>query len=371
MKIKSIKVTPVRVPATRIGIMSRDKRTHAARTLVEVETDCGITGVGETRGEWSAAIIKDKFAPHLIGLDPSNMSAVRNCCLDFNSDDGFPEQLLETNAFAAIDLALWDIAGKEAGKPVFELLGGLAREEAAFVAYAYMVDPDDGHSAAEIPDVMAKVAADAVGRSGARMFEFKVGRYSIDCEIATIRSVRQALGAEIDLAIDANKGYSLQQASSLLTGIGDCRIANFEEPVRELADMEALRGQFDVPVSTHCINLDALRHYPRIDGVVSDLHLHGGISSTLSFIDTVNGIGKAFWLRSTWELGVSWAAMCQLALAVPTMQRPSQTLIDWVADDLLINSEWQIVHGVVHPVYKPGLGVELNRAALERYATGS
>lgn len=59
------------------------------------------------------------------------------------------------------------------------------------------------------------------------------------------------------------------------------------------------------------------------------------------------------------------------ALAVPTMQRPSQTLIDWVADDLLINSEWQIVHGVVHPVYKPGLGVELNRAALEQYATGS
>ena len=53
------------------------------------------------------------------------------------------------------------------------------------------------------------------------------------------------------------------------------------------------------------------------------------------------------------------------------MQRPSQTLIDWVADDLLINSEWQIVHGVVHPVYKPGLGVELNRAALEQYATGS
>jgi len=127
----------------------------------------------------------------------------------------------------------------------------------------------------------------------------------------------------------------------------------------------------EVPVSTHCINLDALRHYPRIDGVVSDLHLHGGISSTLKFIDTVNGIGKAFWLRSTWELGVSWAAMCQLALAVPTMQRPSQTLIDWVADDLLINSEWQIVHGVVHPVYKPGLGVELNHAALERYATGS
>lgn len=53
------------------------------------------------------------------------------------------------------------------------------------------------------------------------------------------------------------------------------------------------------------------------------------------------------------------------------MQRPSQTLIDWVADDLLINSEWQIEKGVVRPVHKSGLGVELNRTALERYATGS
>jgi L-alanine-DL-glutamate epimerase-like enolase superfamily enzyme len=85
----------------------------------------------------------------------------------------------------------------------------------------------------------------------------------------------------------------------------------------------------------------------------------------------VNGIGKAFWLRSTWELGVSGAAMCQLALAVPTMQRPSQTLIDWVADDLLINSDWQIEQGVVRPVYKAGFGVELNRTALEHYATKS
>jgi L-alanine-DL-glutamate epimerase-like enolase superfamily enzyme len=85
----------------------------------------------------------------------------------------------------------------------------------------------------------------------------------------------------------------------------------------------------------------------------------------------VNGIVKAFWLRSTWELGVSWAAMCQLALAVPTMQRPSQTLIDWVADDLLINSDWQIEQGVVRPVYKAGFGVELNRTALEHYATKS
>lgn len=371
MKIKSVKITPVRVPATRIGVMSRDKRTHAVRTIVEVETNCGITGVGETRGEWCAAIIEEKFVPHLIDLDPLDIALAKDRCLDFNSDDGFPEQLLATNAFAAIDLALWDIAGKDAGKPVFDLLGCLAREEAAFVAYAYTVDPDDGYSEAVIPDIMAKVATDAVARSGARIFEFKVGRYSIDCEIATIRKVRQALGEDIDLAIDANKGYTLEQASSLLTGISSCRISNFEEPVRELADMEALRSKFEIPISSHCINLDALRHYPRIDGVVSDLHLHGGISSTLKFIDMVNNIGKDFWLRSTWELGVSWAAMCHLALAVPSMQRPSQTLIDWVADDLLINSEWQIDQGVVRPVHKAGLGVELNRAMLERYATRS
>lgn len=144
MKIKSVKATPVRVPATRVGIMSREKRTHAARTIVEIETTCGLLGLGETRGEWSSKIIQERFAEELKGMDPLQRDRAKRVCLTANFDDGFPEQLLEQNAFAAIDLALWDIAGKYADEPVFDLLGGLAREAAPFVTYAYAVDPDDG-----------------------------------------------------------------------------------------------------------------------------------------------------------------------------------------------------------------------------------
>ena len=367
MKIKSVKATPVRVPATRVGIMSREKRTHAARTIVEIETTCGLLGLGETRGEWSSKIIQERFAEELKGMDPLQRDRAKRVCLTANFDDGFPEQLLEQNAFAAIDLALWDIAGKYADEPVFDLLGGLAREAAPFVAYAYAVDPDDGYPEQDIPRVMAEVASNAIARSGSQMFEFKVGRYSVGCEIETIRQVRSIVGNKVDLAIDANKGFTFDQASKLLEGVADIRLSNFEEPVKELAEIEELRKRYDVSMSTHCVNMDALRHYPRLDAVVSDLHLHGGISSTLGFIESVSKLGKNFWLRSTWELGISWAAMCHVALAVREMKRPSQTLIDWVEDDLLINSDWKICEGAVKPVNRAGLGVELNRDALQKY----
>ncbi len=348
--------------------MSREKRTHAARTIVEIETDCGLLGLGETRGEWSSKIIQERFTGELIGMDPLQEDTLKQACLTANFDDGFPEQLLEQNAYAAIDLAILDIAGKQAEKPVFDLLGGLARKAAPFVAYAYAVNPDDGYSELDIPFVMAEVASKAIARNGAHMFEFKVGRYSVKCEIETIRQVRSALGKNIEIAIDANKGFTLNQACQLLEGVMENRLSNFEEPVKELAEIEELRECFDVPMSTHCVNLDALRHYPRLDAVVSDLHLHGGISSTLEFIEAVSKLGKKFWLRSTWELGISWAAMCHLALAAPEIERPSQTLIDWVEDDLLIDSDWKISEGIVKPVQKAGLGVELNRDALKKYA---
>jgi glucarate dehydratase len=80
------------------------------------------------------------------------------------------------------------------------------------------------------------------------------------------------------------------------------------------------------------------------------------------------GRGHRFWLRSSWELGISWAAMCHLAIASPAIVRPSQTLINWVADDLVSGEPWLLRDGGVRPPERPGLGVELDREALARFA---
>ena len=132
--------------------------------------------------------------------------------------------------------------------------------------------------------------------------------------------------------------------------------------------MARLRREFGVPVSTHCTDLDALKAYPEIDSMVSDPLLQGGIDGTRELMTRAVADGRRFWLRSAWELGIAWAAMCHMGLAWKPLDRPSQTLINWVADDLVVGETWLVRNGGVRPPEAPGLGVELDRAALARYA---
>ena len=370
MRIARITATPVRVPILRAGVMSRALRTHVSRTIVELETDTGLVGIGETRGEWSAAIIRDKFAKHVVGKDPWDGFAIRDACLLPHIDHGFPELVMEHYAYAGIELALWDLRGKQTERPVYKLLGGAKRARAPFVAYAYTVDPAEGHAAKDIPRIMADIARRGIVETGASMFEFKVGRHPLEVDIDVALAVREAVGPAIALTCDVNMGYSLDQARRFLRGAEAARLANIEEPTAELSDMDRLRREFPVEVSTHCWHLDALIPYPAIDSVVSDIHLHGGIEPTVAFIERVRGMGRRFWLRSMWELGISWAAMVHLGLAHEALERPAQTLINWVADDLILGPVWTVRDGGVTPPDAPGWGVELDREALLRYAVG-
>jgi glucarate dehydratase len=368
MRITGIKATPVRVPVTRPGVMSRALRTHVSRTIVEIETDTGLVGLGETRGEWSASIIRDKFARHAIGKDPWDDFALRDACLLPHIDYGFPELVMEHYAFAGIDLALWDLRGKQTGRPVYTLLGGAVRDRAPFVAYAYTVDPTEGRAPADVPRIMAEIARAGIAETGATMFEFKVGRHPVEIDIDTALAIRDAVGPGIALTCDVNMGFNLDKARRFLSGAAAARLANIEEPTAELADMARLRREFPVEMSTHCWHLDALVPYPEIDSVVSDIHLHGGIAPTLAFAERVRAMGRRFWLRSMWELGISWAAMCHVGVARAELDRPAQTLINWVADDLVLGPTWLVRDGGVRPPDLPGWGVELDRAALARHA---
>ena len=368
MKIAAVRASPVRVPVTRPAAFVRTTLTHVVSTIVEVETEGGLVGVGETRGTFSARIINQLFAPKIVGLSAAERRAVRDACLPRQPFDyGYPERMMELNAFAGIELALWDLAGKAQGEPLFHLLGGPVRERAPFVAYAYTVHPDEGLSASEIAKTMADIAARSIAESGASMFEFKVGLHPVACEIAVVEAVREAVGADVDLAVDANMGFDIEAARRFLDGVAETRLANIEEPVASLAGCERLRGEFGIPVSTHCFDLDAVSAYPLIDSVVSDIHLHGGIDGVIDVMIRAAALSRRFWLRARWELGVSWAAMCHLGIARPELDRPAQALINWVEDDLIAGDPWLVREGGVRPPELAGLGVELDRDALARY----
>jgi glucarate dehydratase len=184
--------------------------------------------------------------------------------------------------------------------------------------------------------------------------------------------VREALGPAIGIALDANMGMSLASARAFLDAAAPCRIENFEEPTPRLADYVRLQEEYRISTSTHCTDLDLLAYAAQgrspIDAVVSDLHYHGGIGPIRDLAVAMTARGHRFWLRSSWELGISWAAMCHVALATPVISRPSQSLIDLVADDLIEGKPWLLCEGGVRPPDTPGLGIVLDNAAVDRYA---
>ena len=359
LKIVQVKATPVRVPVTRAGVMSGTVRTHVARTIVEVATDQGLVGLGETRGVYSAPIINDRFACRLEGQNAHDRANARRLCLPPHVDYGLAEQKIDLLAFAGVEIALWDLAGKAAGLPLFLLLGGAARPLAQFGGYVYSVTGQD-RGEADIPGVIADVAGELVDTTGVRLIELKIGVHSLACDLATIMQVRRSIGRDIDLAIDANMSMSLATVRRFLDEVPYHCIENFEEPTDRLFDFPVLQREYGISTSTHCTDFWALEGAEvvggsRIGAVVSDLHYHGGIAAALDLAAAVVARGHQFWLRSSWELGISWAAMCHVALSSPHISRPSQTLINWISDDLVLGDVWLPRMGGVRPPEEPGL----------------
>jgi glucarate dehydratase len=368
MKITAIRATPVSARTTRSNAWSLGKGTGFSRTIIEIDTDEGITGVGEAPRGDTAEVINSYFAPRLIGHDPGEWQTARLRCLPRNRDWGLIGDARERMAFGGVDMALWDIMGKAAGRPLFRLLGGPVRETAPFVAYAYSVDTAEGFTEAQVPAQMAAVARRSIAETGASVFEFKVGRNSVDCEIETVRAIREELGPAIGLSLDANMGYTIGEARRLIAGIVDVGILNFEEPVASLGEMQMLRAEFGVPMSTHCTNFEALQHYPLIDSVVGDFHHEAGIAPTLALAAVARAHHRQFWLHTYQELGISWAARCHFGMACPEASHPAQALINWVVDDLILGEPWRVQDGGFRPPEKPGLGVELDPDGFARAA---
>jgi glucarate dehydratase len=367
MQIRDIRATPVRVPVKKIGHFSQARRTHIERTIVEVVAEDGTTGLGETRTAGAADIINQRFAPELVGQRLDDFAMLRRRCIPGQLDFGYPEIFMLWNAFAAIDYALWDIRGKLASLPVYALLGGAQRPRAQYVSYEYAIDPHDGEAEDEVPRLMAENAARSVAEQGTSYVEFKVGVYSVDCDIATFHAVRERLGPSVEIGVDANMAWNIDAARRFVVGVASARLGNLEEPVADLGQMAALSHETGVPVSTHCFQLDAIRAHPAIEGVAVEPHALGGMLPMRAFVCQAAALGRRVWFRSVWELGISWAAMCHMGLAFAEMSRPSQSLYNWIGDDLIGGDELVVREGGVAVPAKPGLGVTLDRIAFEKY----
>lgn len=333
----------------------------STRTLVEVVTDRGIVGLGEASYAFPAEIIEREFAPRILGLDPRERRNIQLHCLPRWIDHGTPMLKARLAAWGGLEIALWDILAKSLELPLYRVLGGAARAGAPFVSYSY----SDGNPDTA-PEEMARIAREQIAATGASIFEYKLGHHSIEIDIETVRAVRAALDPPVIMAVDVNQAYSIDDARRLLRAVGPL-LSNIEEPTAQLADMQTLYDEFHVPISTHLCDLTLLRHYPGIQGIVPTLDVIGGIGALTELLISARQFGKQVWLRSHAEVGVAWAAMAHVGMALDELRRPAQCLIDLMEDDLVEGPVWHVRDGSVRPPELPGLGVTLDRGAVAHY----
>jgi glucarate dehydratase len=361
-KIAAVEAWPVNVPLDdpyRFAIGTYRGLSHS---IVRITTDDGLTGLGEAFSWRDAAVIND-LSESLIGQDCEQLRSsldtdepARNAYAQF---DGVTTQ----RAWAAIEIALWDIAGKVAGKSVADLLGeplgGHMRTDIPVTEYfAYRITQE------RTPEEIAMFCAQMIDEHGSTHFEGKVATEPPDEEMRMLKLVREAIGPNRELRIDANLGWRPETAIALLPQLHDLGITGIEEPCGTWAEAALVRAHTDIPFSAHEPDFATATRLGVPDTLVLSVLSCGGIARTVRTIQRCQAAGLGFWFYSG-ELGIASAACLQVAAAVPYVGR-SQSLLRMQADDVIVGGTAIPKKGFVTLPSGPGLGVDLDERSLAR-----
>lgn len=366
--IARIEVHPLRAVLPKVQRTSQGDYPAIEIVVVEVETDDGIIGFGEALARRGAAgyahFIEEALIPRLIGKDPADRRALWKAMRAALS--GRPGgQIVE--AISAIDIALWDIAGKAAGEPVHKLLGGLGRTKVP--AYASSINWLDDAA------VEAEVAAAL--KAGFREIKVKLGHPLKDA-VARARFVRRLAGDDIALYVDANWAYDVDDAMIVGRALADLGYGFFEEPIaphdrdgyRRLAQHLPIRlaaGESDYVASEALVLLQ-----DRSLGLIQpDVTRSGGITETWRIAELAAAFNTAYAPHVGWSGAICVAASLQLAAAAETL-RTFECMV--YANPLrdaftspLVGEGSQLMDGMLEIPQGPGLGIEIDRAALKRH----
>jgi D-galactarolactone cycloisomerase len=347
-----------------------DKRTAL---VVEIVTDEGLVGWGECYGPHRAnAAVVQALAPLVIGADPMAGDAVWERLYNQFRDHG--QRGLVVQAISGVDIALWDIRGKALGEPVHRLMGGPLRERVR--AYATgLYRRFEGN-----PEVYLAEEAEGYARDGFTAMKLKVG-YSVDEDLRNARGVRRAVGDGIELMIDANHGYDVVGATRLGRKLDDLDIRWFEEPIvpEDVEGYAELRRSQPIPVAGgECsftrYDFRRLFEARALDYAQPDTCAAGGLSECKKIADMAAAFGVRY-VPHVWGSGIALAAALQLLAVLPhtpLTRFPWEPILEFDRTEhairqAILREPIEHENGWVTVPKGPGLGIEVDRAALERF----
>ncbi|PWU15642.1 MAG: mandelate racemase/muconate lactonizing protein [Verrucomicrobia bacterium] len=369
MVISRIETIPVSVPLKpELVIRSGRGGSHTSSPflLVKVHTDEGVTGIGEASctPRWSgedqvtgAHLIHTYLEPLLRGQDPLQLERLTQSFRLAFAGNYFTK--------SAVEMALWDIAGKVAGKPVWQLLGGKIRGSV----------PTKWSVSGVEPDKAAAIGARAVGQ-GFKAMKVKVG-LDPGGDVARVAAVREAIGAGIKLGVDANGGWQPDTALATITRLYENNIAFVEQPLApdELVAMANMRSQLRVPLiadeSVYGLgDAKVIAQLKAADALSIYIGKAGGIEPARQIAEFAASAGMKCTVGSNLELGVGSAAMVHLALAtagIAAEEFPCDIIGPFYYEHDIVREPLPIKPGEAHGNERPGLGVELDEEKVERY----
>ena len=368
MKITRIEAVPVNVPL-KPGMTTKTSHGEHATSpyvIVRIHTDEGLVGLGEATvaPRWSGetspgcvAIIHGLIAPALTGEDPTRINHLRRRI----------ESVIRLNPFtkAAVEMALWDLAGKAAGVPIYQLLGGKVRDEMPIRMVVGSID---------IAQAVA-LARQFLDR-GVKCLKVKVG-LDPDQDFERVRAIRELAGPDIPISVDANCGWTVPQARQMLRRLSDFSILFAEQPIptADRSELAALRRHTDIPIMADesaftCGDAWHLTAQRAVDIISVYPGKNGGIQATAEVVHVAKAAGIPCAMGSNLELGIGTAAMLHLGAALPTIDSerfPGDFIGPLYHEADLLKTPLTLGPAAARVPEGPGLGVELDEGQLEKY----
>lgn len=350
MRIRSVVALPVRIPPVRATPRpDGDGETSSSHTVILIKTDEGITGVGEAfrfAPKTMAAFVEEILSPMLVGQDPARIELLWDKM--YRTTFRYGRMGLVMHAISGVEVALWDIAGKVAGKRVCDLLGGACRD--GLMAYASMHPYDTPETTAA-----AAVSYLDIGFKALKLHQK---------DIASVIAVREAIGPNVRLMLDASGAWSQPDAMRNVEALSDCNLYWIEEPLKDMDDLDGLRRLRAHSSTRIAAGENEYTHYgfrhmvasSVVDVVQPDVIKAGGISATRKIIGMAEAYNTEICLHS-FCFGAGVAAALHVGVTSPRCEMIEINAIDlqrWLTEPNL-----RPVDGMLALPEGPGLGISI------------
>lgn len=395
MKITEMHITPIALGDPPLLNAAGLHAPYCLRTVVELKTDNGLTGLAEVPGSVAVDAALAAVRDVVIGSDPRNWHGLRaklaeRCSPETSVSRGDKpwDGRTRVQVYSALDVACLDIQGKAFDVPVAALLGGVVRERVPYSAYlfykyegaggelAFGIDPsatgwDAARQAAALdPAGIVAQAQAMVKEFGFESIKLKGGVFEPAQEVAAMKALHEAFGPTVPLRLDPNALWTVEtsiQYGREMEGI----LEYLEDPCRTQEGMAAVRRALKTPLATNMCTTSfddlpgSVKHASE-DIILTDHHYWGGLRASMELAAHCRIFSRGVSMHSNNHGGISLAAMTHLGAAMPNLSYALDTHYPWQWEDIIVGGRMKIEGGCVTLPKGAGLGVELDRVALAK-----